>query len=97
MSWKKFLSGVLIGAFVFGVSIGNVNRVNAKSSDKHQINVEQQKDNSQHSQMNDKNNKPPEPPKDSNGNPLPPPDKDGQNFDGNNGNNPPESPNGKKF
>lgn len=91
MSWKKFLSGVLIGTFVLGVSVADLNFANAKSNDKAEIKSEQQnknqpphksgEKNNPPQQMKDGKNQPPEPPKDSDGKPLPPPDK---NFDNQN-------------
>ena len=69
---KKFFTAILIGAFVFGVGSADISTAKA-ASDKNQ---------GTHDKF-DKNrdggsqNRPPEPPKDSNGNPLPPPNHDG--------------------
>ena len=77
MSLKKILSGLLIGTFVFGVTVGNVSAASDNSAKKPAVQSTDGKN--QPPQMKDGKN-PPEPPKDSNGNPLPPPDKkDGDN------------------
>ncbi len=65
---KKFLSAVLIGAFVFGISFNAAEVASAKTADK-SIHTENKTD-------------PPEPPKDANGKPLPPPDKSEHMLDG---------------
>ena len=78
MNWKKILSGVLTAAFIFGVSINtnaaSLNDVkDAKQTyDKAKEKVDKVKDGKT---FDKDNNKPPEPPKDSNGNTMPPPDK----------------------
>ena len=85
---KKILTGLLIGAFVFGVGATSVQPVSAASLD----NVKETKDKFDKSKQKfdkakekfdgDKSNRP-EPPKDENGNPLPPPDKkDGDSLSG---------------
>ena len=85
---KKFLSGLLIGAFVFGVGAANVQPVSAASLDKVKEAKEKydkakdklDKANDMFGQKRDgDNSNRPEPPKDENGNPLPPPDRDGDN------------------
>ena len=79
---KKFLSGLIIGAFVFGLGAADVQTACAASFD----NAKEAKD--KFDKTKDKFDKakdkfdgktPPEPPKDSNGNYMPPPDK---NFNG---------------
>lgn len=70
---KKILTAFLIGAFVFGVSVADMNFASAQSSEKK---IETQAKNSAEKNSDGKDmKKPPEPPKDSNGNPIPPPDK----------------------
>ncbi len=84
---KKFLTALLIGAFVFGVGSADISTAKA-ASDKNQ---------STHDKF-DKNRdgdsqRPPEPPKDENGNPMPPPNHDGNGSDRNGDNQrPPEPP-----
>ena len=86
MSMKKILAGLLIGAFAFGVTVGNVSAATKTAKDTQ----------AQTSEMK-------QPPKDSNGNPLPPPDKKDDNNKNssakemkqppqNDGKNPPEPP-----
>ena len=78
MNLKKILTGMLIGAFVFGVGFSDVSAANDKSKDtKAQQTTEMKKP-----PQNSDGKNPPEPPKDSNGNPLPPPDR--QNSDNQN-------------
>ena len=78
---KKLLSSLLIGAFVFGVGAANVQPVNAASLDKVKETKEKyDKAKDKFGQMRDgDNSNRPEPPKDSNGNPMPPPDGDNSN------------------
>ena len=74
MNWKKILSGLLIGAFAFGVTAGNVS-AESKNKDGSKVQVS---DDVKHQppQVQDGDHKnPPEPPKDENGKQLPPPDK----------------------
>lgn len=88
---KKILTAILIGSFVFGV--GATNFVSAKSiiSDSYKYADGRDSHADKNMQSHDGKN-PPEPPKDSNGNPLPPPDKkDGDNMK-HDGQNPPEPP-----
>ena len=83
MNVKKILSGALIGAFVFGISAGNIQPVSAASVkdakttldkyDKAKDKFDGARD--KFNRNNSDSNNPPEPPKDENGNPLPPPDK----------------------
>ena len=71
---KKILTGLLIGAFVFGVGAANV-EVNASSIDKVKE-TKQKYDKAKEKYdkiVDDDKSKRPEPPKDSNGNPMPPP------------------------
>lgn len=85
MTLKKILTGALIGAFVFGISAGNIQPASAASANNKKITNERHERNSGNNDANqnrpappDRNNNnqnPPEPPKDSNGNPLPPPDR----------------------
>lgn len=85
---KKLLSGLLIGAFVFGVGAGNVQPVDAASLDKAKEakekydktkdKIDKAKDFFGQKQDGDSSNRP-EPPKDENGNPMPPPDGDNSN------------------
>ena len=87
---KKLLSGLLIGAFVFGVGATNVQPVSAASLDK-AVEAKEKFDKAKdkfdkakglfgQKQDGDSSNRP-EPPKDENGNPLPPPgNKDGSQF-----------------
>ena len=86
---KKLLSGLLIGAFVFGVGAANVQPVSAASLDKVKEAKEKydkakdklDKANDMFGQKRDgDNSNRPEPPKDENGNPLPPPDKNSDKF-----------------
>ena len=83
MNVKKILSGALIGAFVFGISAGNIQPVSAASVkdakttldkyDKAKDKFDGARD--KFNRNNSDGNNPPEPPKDENGNPLPPPDR----------------------
>ena len=78
---KKFLTGILIGAFVFGVGAANVQPVSAATLDKVKETKEKY-DNAKEKfgQMRDgDNSNRPEPPKDSNGKPTAPPDGDNSN------------------
>lgn len=88
---KKFLTALLIGAFVFGVGTADMNFASAKSAEK--TVSTQAKDKAQQKLDGDDMKKPPEPPKDSNGNPLPPPDKD-KNSDGKDRPEPPKDSDG---
>ena len=80
---RKFLSGLLIGAFVFGVSAADIQPASAESSKdykqvKQKIDKSKQKlDKAQekYNQNKKSGENPPEPPKDENGNPMPPPDR----------------------
>ena len=86
---KKILSGLLIGAFVFGVGAMNVKPVNASSLDKvaetkdkfdqNKQKFDKTKDKFGQARDSDKSNRP-TPPTDENGNPMPPPDRNGNNF-----------------
>ena len=67
---KKILSGLIIGAFIFGVGATSVQPVSAASSD----NVKATKDKFDKVRDGDKSNRP-EPPKDSNGKPIAPPNR----------------------
>lgn len=94
---KKLLSGLLIGAFVFGIGAGSVQPVDAASLDKAKETkekydkakdkIDKAKDLFGQKKDGDNSNRP-EPPKDENGNPMPPPDR---NSDGDRS-NPPEPP-----
>ena len=85
MNLKKILSGALIGAFVFGISAGNIQPVSAASVKDAKTTLDKAKDkfDSAKDKYNDtkekfdknSNGERPEPPKDENGNPLPPPEK----------------------
>ena len=72
MNLKKILSGALIGAFVFGISAGNIQPVSAASVKDAKTTLDKAKDKFD---KNSNGENPPEPPKDENGNPLPPPEK----------------------
>lgn len=103
---KKFLTALLIGAFIFAV--GTANFASARSivsdsykyadgRDSHADKKETKdlkstgKDGEQMKTHDGKN--PPEPPKDSDGKPLPPPDKNnGEQMNNHDGKNPPEPP-----
>lgn len=79
MNWKKILSGFLTSAFIFGVSV-NTNAASLNDVKDAKQTYDKTKDKAQDikdGKVFDKNdkNKPPEPPKDSDGNPMPPPDK----------------------
>ena len=88
---KKLLSSLLIGAFVFGVGAANVQPVSAASLDKvkeAKEKYDKAKDTLDKAKglfgqkQNGDNSNRPEPPKDENGNPLPPPDKQDGNKNG---------------
>ena len=80
---KKFLSGLIVGAFVFGLGAADVQPVSADSLDKvkeakqkydkAKDTFDKAKDTFGKNKSGDKT--PPEPPKDSDGKPMPPPDK----------------------
>ena len=74
---RKFLTALLIGAFVFSVGAADMNFASAKSAEK--TITDTAKDKVQQKLDGKDMKKPPEPPKDSNGNPLPPPDKNSSN------------------
>mgnify|MGYP006872988141 CR=1 FL=1 len=77
---KKFLSSLLIGAFVFGVGAADVAQTQAATLDKVKETKEKYdkaKDKFGQMREGDNSNRP-EPPKDENGNPMPPPN--GDNF-----------------
>ena len=76
---KKFLSGLIIGAFEFGLGTADIQPVNAASS-----NTQQKYDS--------KNSNRPEPPKDKDGNPMAPPDRN--NGDNSNRPEPPKDKEG---
>ena len=79
---KKIFTGLLIGAFVFGIGAANaqssgenfVDKVKASQDkfDKSKDKADKTKDKFGHKRDGDKSNRP-EPPKDSNGNPIAPP------------------------
>ena len=79
---KKILAGALIGAFIFGVGVADINLASANSA-QIEKNSTDKKNPPQIKNDNNKNNSdmknPPEPPKDENGNPMPPPDKNSDN------------------
>ena len=97
---KKFLSSLLIGAFVFGLGAADVQPVNAATADKVKATkqkYDQMRDGDNMTRQmpprnSDGNNTPPEPPKDENGNPMPPPDRN--NGDNSNRPEPPKDENG---
>ena len=74
---KKILSGLIVGTFVFGLGAADVQPVSAATFDKvKQTKEKYDKAKEKFGQMRDgDNSNRPEPPKDSDGNPLPPPDK----------------------
>ena len=87
----KLLSGLLIGAFVFGVGAADLQPASAASIsdakaakdkfDKSKKKFDQTKDKADKTRDKFDGKNPPEPPKDKNGNPMPPPDKqDGKKF-----------------
>lgn len=86
---RKILGGLLIGAFVFGLSASDVHPVSASSSNEVKGKNEQMLDGNgmtrqvPPSARNGDNSNRPEPPKDKDGNPLPPP-----NFNGDSSNRP---------
>lgn len=100
---KKILSGLLIGAFVFGLGAAEIQPVSASAVNdykeaKQRIEKSKQKlDKTQEKFGQNKNDgqKPPEPPKDENGNPLPPPDRN--NGDNSNRPAPPKDENGNSM
>lgn len=78
---KKLLTGLLIGAFVFGLGAADIQPVSASSSKdyketKQKIDKAKEKVDKTQDKFDKDGKNPPEPPKDSNGNPMPPPDKD---------------------
>ena len=81
---KKILTALLIGAFIFGVGTSDMNFASAKSAEK--TITTQAKDKVHQKLDGDEMKKPPEPPKDSNGNPIAPPDKDKNSSTKNNDN-----------
>ncbi len=93
MNLKKVLTGALIGAFIFGVSASSIQPVSAASSRDAEITFDKQgktknKFERTRNEMagNDRNTdgkNPPEPPKDSNGNPIAPPDRNNNDNDRN--------------
>ena len=68
---KKILSSLLIGAFVFGIGAANIQTMSAASLDK--VKETKQKYDKAKEKFYGTNR--PEPPKDSNGNPMAPPDR----------------------
>ena len=92
---RKFMSSLLIGAFVFGFGTANVQTVSASSPDK----VKEISTSYDKNFVSDKSKRP-EPPKDKDGNPLPPPtDENGNplpppNFDGKDRPEPPKDKDG---
>ena len=93
---KKILSSLLIGAFVFGIGAVNIQPVNASSIDKvkeTKQKYDKAKEKFDKATNGDKNNDSnrPEPPKDANGNPIAPPNHDG---DSSNRPEPPKDANG---
>ena len=92
---KKILSGLIIGAFVFGVGAANVQHVSADSLDKaQQAKQKYDKAKDKYDKTTEKfdGKTPPEPPKDSDGKPMAPPDR---NSDDTNRPEPPKDSNGK--
>ena len=95
---KKFLSGLLIGAFIFGLGAADVQPVNAATADKvKETKQKYDKAKDKFGQMRpdrnsgDSSNRP-EPPKDENGNFMPPPDRN--SGDNSNRPEPPKDENG---
>ena len=98
----KLLSGLLIGAFVFGVGAADLQPASAASIsdakaakdkfDKSKKKFDQTKDKADKTRDKFDGKNPPEPPKDENGNPMPPPDK--QDGDNSNRPEPPKDKNG---
>ncbi len=96
---KKFLSGLLIGAFIFGLGAADVAQTQAASLDKAKEAKEKYdrakdtydraKDTFEQMRDGDNSNRP-EPPKDKDGKPMPPPDGDNSNRP-----EPPKDSNGK--
>ena len=77
---KKLLTGLLIGAFVFGLGAADIQPVSASSSKdyketKQKIDKAKEKVDKTQDKFDKDGKNPPEPPKDSNGNPMPPPDR----------------------
>ena len=87
---RKILTGILIGAIVFGANLAGIEPVSASSTDdyknaKQKIEKSKQKMEKTREKFGQNKNdgkKTPEPPKDENGNPMPPPDRNnGDNSD----------------
>ena len=75
---KKLLSALIIGAFVFGVGAINAQPVNAAYAlAKERIDKTKEKFDKAKDKLDGNKTDRPEPPKDENGNPLPPPDRQG--------------------
>ena len=77
---KKLLTGILIGAFVFGLGAADIQPVSASSSKdyketKQKIDKAKEKVDKTQEKFNKNDKNPPEPPKDANGNPMAPPDR----------------------
>ena len=77
---KKLLTGLLIGAFVFGLGAADIQPVSASSSKdvkeaKQKIDKAKEKVDKTQEKFNKNDKNPPEPPKDANGNPMAPPDR----------------------
>ena len=84
---KKFLSGLLIGAFVFGIGSVDIQSASAayalakeriqKTKDK--VDKTKDKFDSVRDRLDGDSSSRPEPPKDANGNPIAPPDRNSDN------------------
>ncbi len=80
---RKILTGILIGAIVFGANLAGMEPVSASSASDYKIAKQKiekskkkiEKEREKLGQSKNSDEKPPEPPKDENGRPLPPPDK----------------------
>ena len=83
---KKFLTALLIGAFVFGVGSADISTAKA-ASDKNQSTHDKFDKN-----RDGDNQRPLEPPKDENGNPMSPPNHDGNSDRNGDNQRPPEPP-----
>ena len=93
---KKILTAFLIGAFVFGLGAADISQCNAAALDKvKETKQKYDKAKNKFDKVTDGDKttrqKPPEPPKDSNGNPMAPPDR---NSDDSNRPEPPKDSNG---